>query len=65
MSVAWRDAEPARSLRAMREADLEAVMAIESRAYPFPWTRGIFRDCLLAGHQALLALEGDRPAGLA
>ena len=32
-----------------READLDAVMAIEQRAYPFPWTRGIFRDCLLAG----------------
>ena len=38
------------SLRPMREADLEAVMAIELRAYPFPWTRGIFRDCLQAGY---------------
>ncbi|WP_449447225.1 ribosomal protein S18-alanine N-acetyltransferase [Thermomonas brevis] len=38
------------SLRPMREADLDAVMAIELRAYPFPWTRGIFRDCLHAGY---------------
>ncbi|MCR6494891.1 hypothetical protein LJB71_00585 [Thermomonas sp. S9] len=37
-------------LRPMREADLEAVMAIERRAYPFPWTPGIFRDCLRAGY---------------
>jgi ribosomal-protein-alanine N-acetyltransferase len=36
------------SLRPMREADLDAVMAIEERAYPFPWTRGIFRDCMRA-----------------
>lgn len=34
----------------MRETDLDAVMAIETRAYPFPWTRGIFRDCLRAGY---------------
>lgn len=38
------------SLRPMREADLEAVMRIEERAYPFPWTRGIFRDCMRADY---------------
>lgn len=37
-------------LRAMREADLDAIMAIEVRAYAFPWTAGIFRDCLRAGY---------------
>lgn len=43
-------AETAASLRPMREADLDAVMLIEQRAYPYPWTRGIFRDCLHAGY---------------
>ena len=38
------------SLRPMREADLDEVMRIEVRAYPFPWTLGIFRDCLRAGY---------------
>ena len=38
------------NLRPMREADLDAVMRIEERAYPFPWTRGIMRDCLQAGY---------------
>lgn len=38
------------SMRAMRSTDLEAVMQIETAAYPYPWTAGIFRDCLLAGH---------------
>ena len=65
MSAAVREAARAWRLRAMREGDLDAVVAIERRAYPFPWTRGIFRDCVLAGHQALLALEDDRPAGYA
>jgi ribosomal-protein-alanine N-acetyltransferase len=37
-------------LRAMRDDDVPAVMAIEVRAYPFPWTAGIFHDCLRAGY---------------
>ena len=37
-------------LRPMRESDLDEIMRIEVRAYPFPWTRGIFRDCLHAGY---------------
>lgn len=46
------------SLRALRESDLNAVMAIEVRGYPFPWTRGIFVDCLRAGYPGL-AMERD------
>ncbi len=34
----------------MLETDLDAVIAIEERAYPFPWTRGIFHDCLHVGY---------------
>ena len=36
--------------RPMKEDDLSAVLAIEQRAYEFPWTRGIFRDCLRIGY---------------
>ncbi|MBV2208697.1 MAG: ribosomal protein S18-alanine N-acetyltransferase [Thermomonas sp.] len=47
-------------LRPMRETDLDAVMAVEVRAYPFPWTRGIFRDCLDAGYAMWLQeRQGD------
>ncbi|WP_261997656.1 ribosomal protein S18-alanine N-acetyltransferase [Stenotrophomonas sp. Ste96] len=46
------------SLRALRESDLNAVMAIEVRGYPYPWTRGIFQDCLRAGYPGL-AMEED------
>jgi len=42
--------KPATSLRPMREDDLDDVMAIEQATYQFPWTRGIFRDCLHVGY---------------
>lgn len=41
---------PVPSTRAMQPADVPAIMAIEQRAYLFPWTAGIFRDCLKVGH---------------
>jgi len=37
-------------LRPMLEADLDAVIAIEEQSYEFPWTRGIFHDCLHVGY---------------
>ena len=43
--------EPISSFRAMRREDLEAISRIELAAYPFPWTFGIFRDCLAAGYE--------------
>ena len=43
--------EPISSFRAMRREDLEAISRIELSAYPFPWTFGIFRDCLAAGYE--------------
>ncbi|KAB0534134.1 ribosomal-protein-alanine N-acetyltransferase [Xanthomonas cissicola] len=51
------------SLRAMRESDLDAVMEIELRAYPFPWTRNIFRDCLQAGYPGWVMEQGGRVIG--
>ncbi|MEP6908696.1 MAG: ribosomal-protein-alanine N-acetyltransferase, partial [Pseudoxanthomonas sp.] len=53
------------SLRSMRESDLDVVMAIEVRAYPFPWTRGILRDCLAAGYPAWILQEHGLPIGYA
>lgn len=48
MIAAVEDLPPV--IRAMRQADIEAVAAIESDTYDFPWSPGIFRDCLLAGY---------------
>lgn len=36
--------------RSMTEADLLQIMEIERRAYPYPWTPGILRDCLRVGY---------------
>jgi ribosomal-protein-alanine N-acetyltransferase len=57
------EAAPAAALRPMRDGDLDAVMDIERRAYPFPWTRGIFRDCLRAGYPALVLVAGGSVVG--
>ena len=42
--------QPALHFRPMLAADLEEIMAIERRSYPYPWTRLIFNDCLRAGY---------------
>jgi ribosomal-protein-alanine N-acetyltransferase len=34
----------------MREEDLRSVLSIERAAYGFPWSEGIFRDCLQVGY---------------
>lgn len=52
-------------LRVMREDDLDAVLAIEERAYAFPWTRVIFRDCLRAGYAAWVLVRGESVIGYA
>ena len=38
-------------IRSMSTDDLDAVMAIETEIYDYPWTRGIFQDCMRVGYQ--------------
>jgi ribosomal-protein-alanine N-acetyltransferase len=45
-------------LRAMRADDLSGIADIELLVYEFPWTEGIFRDCLRVGY-CCVVLEGD------
>jgi ribosomal-protein-alanine N-acetyltransferase len=47
--------EPGLGLRPMLVADLTAIMAIERRCYPHPWTRPIFNDCLRVGYSCWVA----------
>lgn len=44
----------AASFRAMQVEDLPAVMEIEENVYEFPWTLGIFNDCLANGYLTTL-----------
>jgi len=37
-------------IRTMTYSDLKQVIVVEKKAYPHPWTPGIFRDCLRVGY---------------
>jgi [ribosomal protein S18]-alanine N-acetyltransferase len=50
---------PRTEIRLMQPADLKAVAAVERDAYQFPWSLGIFRDCLLAGYQCLVLVTAS------
>jgi ribosomal-protein-alanine N-acetyltransferase len=43
----------------MMPSDVPAVGEVERAAYPFPWSEGIFRDCLRVGYLCRVAeVEG-------
>lgn len=44
--------QPLWRLAPMHPSHLPQVLAIERSAYEFPWTEGIFRDCLRVGYSA-------------
>src|SRR5438105_13092741 len=43
-------ASPEVVIRPMRAGDVADVVAIERASYQFPWSEGIFRDCLRVGY---------------
>lgn len=43
-------------IRRLSLEDVDRIYQIEKLAYPFPWTRGLFVDCLRAGY-ALFGLQ--------
>lgn len=46
-------------IRDMGFDDVAAVIAVERAAYPFPWSEGIFRDCLRVGYYCcVIELDG-------
>ena len=56
-------AAPLPEVRPMTRDDLAAVAAIEATAYEFPWSPGVFRDCLNAGHACWVVTERGRVIG--
>lgn len=56
-------AEPPVVIRKMTHDDLAMVSDIERRSYEFPWSHGVFRDCLLAGYQTIVLVRDDSVAG--
>ncbi len=47
----------------MTHEDLPLVSDIERRSYEFPWSHGVFRDCLLAGYQCVVIERDESVAG--
>lgn len=61
MSALLKD--PLLGIRPMRDEDLVAVIAIELQVYAFPWTLGIFRDCLRVGYCCWVITLSERVIG--
>lgn len=49
---------PELTIRSMREVDIAEVVRIERASYTFPWTEGIFRDCLRVNYFCRVAEFG-------
>lgn len=52
-------------VRAMRVEDVPQIVAIEIRAYEFPWSEGNFVDSLQAGYLGLVIEEREQVLGYA
>lgn len=50
-------------IRNMEIEDLDDVVEIEKRSYNYPWTPGIFRDCLRAAYSCLVITLDDHTVG--
>ncbi len=48
--VSYQHMSHGAKLRRMLNDDIASIMEIEQRAYPHPWTQGIFEDCLRVGY---------------
>ncbi|MGR9100303.1 MAG: ribosomal protein S18-alanine N-acetyltransferase [Gammaproteobacteria bacterium] len=47
-------------IRKMRLNDLGDVMAIEEKVYKYPWSRGIFNDCLVARYDCFVCEDKEK-----
>jgi ribosomal-protein-alanine N-acetyltransferase len=54
---------PRTEIRLMQPSDLKSVATVERAAYQYPWSLGIFRDCLLAGYYCLVLDLGGSVMG--
>jgi [ribosomal protein S18]-alanine N-acetyltransferase len=54
---------PSVDIRPMHELDIPMVVAVEKASYQFPWSEGIFRDCLRVGYVCRVIDVGGDLAG--
>lgn len=55
MASVMKDKQQKLLIRPMLESDLRAILEIERRAYTYPWTNGVFNDCLRSGYSCWVA----------
>jgi [ribosomal protein S18]-alanine N-acetyltransferase len=60
-----RDEFPRVTHRRMVDTDVPGVIALERSAYLFPWSEGIFRDCLRVGYACRVLEAPDGLGGYA
>ena len=51
------------NFRPMSANDINAVMQVEVKVYPYPWTKGILSDCLRVGYDCWVATENEKIIG--
>jgi ribosomal-protein-alanine N-acetyltransferase len=50
-------------IRPMGEGDIAHVVALERACYQFPWSEGIFRDCLRVGYVCRIVMAAEQIIG--
>jgi len=50
-------------VRTMLPSDLAQITNIERDSYDFPWSHGVFRDCLFAGYTCVVLERDDEVVG--
>lgn len=60
MSAQPQFLEAQRLIRPLRHTDLSTVMDIELDSYEFPWSQGIFMDCLRAGYSSYALTHAEQ-----
>jgi [ribosomal protein S18]-alanine N-acetyltransferase len=57
------DPAPQVLIRPMADSDVTAVVGVERASYQFPWSEGIFRDCLRVGYVCRVLTLSDQVIG--
>ena len=57
------DEESLKRIRKMKTTDLAEVLALEQKIYEYPWTQGIFDDCMVVGYYCWVCEDKDKVFG--
>jgi ribosomal-protein-alanine N-acetyltransferase len=57
------DEESLMRIRKMETTDLAEVLALEQKMYQYPWTQGIFDDCMVVGYYCWICEDKDKVFG--